>query len=98
VLVYVLLVEKIDEWDLAENTLLIFMTDNGSSAGTYNAGMKGKKGSVNQGGSWVALFMRWPGKTKVGVDIDRLTRHYDLFPTLAKVAGATIPDGLDLDG
>lgn len=93
-----LLMRKLDEWGLADNTVLIFMTDNGSSAGTYNAGMKGKKGSVNEGGSRVPLFIRWPGKAKPGVDVDRLTRHYDLFPTLAQIAEASPPDGLDLDG
>ncbi len=95
-----LLMQKLDEWNLADNTLLIFMTDNGSAKGAtvYNAGMKGAKGSPHQGGSRVPLFMRLPGLTKPGVDIDRLTRHYDLFPTLAEIAGATVPTGLDLDG
>lgn len=93
-----LLMQKLDEWKLAENTLLIFMTDNGSSAGTFNAGMRGKKGSFYEGGSRVPLFMRWPGRTKAGVDVARLTRHYDLFPTLAEVAGAKVPEGINLDG
>ncbi|WP_081613957.1 arylsulfatase [Novipirellula maiorica] len=95
-----LLMQKLDEWDLADNTLLIFMTDNGSAKGAsvYNAGMKGAKGSPHQGGSRVPLFMRLPGLTKPGVDIDYLSRHYDLFPTLAEIAGATVPTNLDLDG
>jgi arylsulfatase len=95
-----LLMEKLDEWGLAENTLLIFMTDNGSAKGwkIHNAGMKGGKGSVNQGGSRVPLFMRWPGKITPGVDVNRLTRHYDLFPTLADLAGATLPSDIILDG
>ncbi len=92
------LMAKLDEWKLTDNTLLIFMTDNGSAAGTYNAGMKGKKNSPNEGGSRVPLFMRLPGSIKAGVDVDRLTRHVDLFPTLAAYAGAEIPKGLDLDG
>ena len=92
------LMQKLDEWELTENTLLIFMTDNGSSAGNYSCGMKGKKGSANEGGSRVPLFMRLPGKIKPATDIARLTRHYDLFPTLATIAGATIPDNLELDG
>lgn len=94
-----LLMEKLDEWDLADDTLLIFMTDNGSAlgAGIFNGGRKSGKGSLNEGGSRVPLFMRGPG-TKPGVDVDRLTRHYDLFPTLAEVAGASVPDDLDLDG
>jgi len=90
--------QKLDEWKLADDTLLIFMTDNGSAAGTYNYNMRGKKGSPNEGGSRVPLFMRLPGKVNPGIDVDRLTRHYDLFPTLAGIAGANIPGELNLDG
>ena len=95
-----LLMEKLDEWDLADNTLLIFMTDNGSAAGgrIYNAGMRGYKGSNHEGGARVPLFMRLPGKIKEGVDIDRMARHYDLFPTLAEFAGAKLPEGYAIDG
>jgi arylsulfatase len=95
-----LLMKKLNEWNLANNTLLIFMTDNGSSAGTgiYNAGMKGQKGSNHQGGSRVPLFFRLPGKINAGADVDRLTRHYDMLPTLAELAGAKIPKGYKIDG
>lgn len=93
-----LLMKKLDEWDLSDNTLLIFMTDNGSARGTFNYGMKGKKGSPHEGGSRVPLFFRLPGEIKAGVDIDQLTRHIDLFPTLAEFAGANIPSALELDG
>ena len=95
-----LLMQKLDEWGLSENTLLIFMTDNGTAAGSkvYNAGMKGGKNTEDEGGSRVPLFMRLPGLTRPGVDVDRLARHYDLFPTLAELAGAKLPDGLELDG
>ena len=95
-----LLMDKLDKWNLSGNTLLIFMTDNGSAQGSqvFNAGMKGAKGTPHEGGSRVPLFLRLPGKIKAGVDIDRLARHYDLFPTLAEIAGATVPPKLDLDG
>ena len=95
-----LLMKKLDEWDLAKDTLLIFMTDNGTAAGgrIYNAGMKGFKNSADRGGSRVPLFLRWPGRIKAGVDVDRLTRHYDIFPTLAELAGATLSEDLGLDG
>jgi len=94
------LMEKLDEWKIADNTLLIYMTDNGSARGSkiYNAGMKGGKGTPHEGGSRVPLFMRWPGKIPAGKDIDTLARHYDLYPTLASVTGATIPDDVQLDG
>jgi len=93
-----LLMKKLDEWDLASETLLVFMTDNGSAAGTYNYGMKGKKGTVHEGGCRVPLFFRLPDKIKPGVDVERLARHYDIFPTLAEFAGAKIPQGYKLDG
>ena len=94
------LMERLEEWDLANDTLLIFMTDNGSAAGSriYNAGMKGGKGSMNEGGSRVPLFMRLPGVTKPGMEINRMTRHFDLFPTLTEIAGGLIPADIDLDG
>ncbi|MHC4883062.1 MAG: arylsulfatase [Planctomycetota bacterium] len=92
------LMQKLDAWGLTDNTLLIFMTDNGSSVGTFNYGLKGKKGWVNEGGTRVPLFFRLPGRIKAGVDVDRLTRHYDLFPTLAQFAGTKAPEALDLDG
>ncbi len=92
-----LLMEKLDEWELADNTLLIFMTDNGTAKGLpiYNAGMKGKKATIHEGGSRVPLFMRLPGDVPAAIDIDRLTRHYDLFPTLVEMSGARLPEGLD---
>lgn len=93
-----LLMEKLDEWELSDNTLLIFMTDNGSAAGTYNAGMKGKKLSAHEGGSRVPLFMRLPGQIASGVDIGTLTRHVDIFPTLADFAGIATPGNLRLEG
>ncbi len=95
-----LLMQKLDEWGLAKNTLLIFMTDNGTSRGekVFNYSMKGKKGSVHEGGTRVPLFLRLPGKIKAGIDVDRLTRHYDLLPTLAEFAGAELPITMDLDG
>lgn len=92
-----LLMSKLDEWKILDDTLVIFMTDNGSAKGTtiYNAGMRGRKSEPYQGGTRVPLFLRWPKKFKAGLDIDRLTRHYDLFPTLAELAGAEVPSGLD---
>jgi arylsulfatase A-like enzyme len=98
------LMAKIDEWNLAEDTLLIFMSDNGMTGGgpgrgkvgvakdgsamnAYNAGMKGQKGSPDEGGVRVPFFVRWPGKLKAGRDVDVLSAHIDLLPTLAELAG-----------
>ena len=92
------MMKQLGEWGLLENTLIIFMTDNGSVASSvYNAGMKGGKTSVNEGGSRVPFFIRWPGKIEVGRDIDVLARHFDLLPTFAELAGADVSK-LSLDG
>jgi arylsulfatase len=90
-----LLMQKLDEWKLADDTIVIFMTDNGSSKGDYNSGMKGKKGSVHEGGTRVPLFMRWPGHIIADRDINTLTRHVDIFPTLSALAGVALPKDID---
>ncbi len=97
------LLAKLDEWKLRENTIVIFMTDNGTSAGVagkrdkgswrgFNAGMRGKKGSQYEGGHRVPCFWSWPaGKLAVNQDIDRLAAHIDLLPTLAELCGLAPP-------
>lgn len=102
------LIEKLEEWKLMDNTVLIFMSDNGMSGGTgrgvmgrapdgtklefYNAGMKGSKGSSDEGGVRVPFFVRWDGKVEAGRDVDRIAAHIDLLPTLAAIAGAKLPE------
>ncbi|MEX0586737.1 MAG: arylsulfatase [Pirellulales bacterium] len=93
------LLDRLKPWGLEENTLVIFMTDNGHSiANLYNAGMKSAKGSPYQGGTRVPAFFRWPGVLKGGTDVSSLAAHIDLFPTLAELAGAELPAGVQLDG
>ncbi len=89
-----LLRKKLKEWGLEQNTILIFMTDNGSSAGVqldkngfprkgYNAGMRGKKGSAYEGGHRVPFFIYWPeGNIGGGRDVDFITSYTDVVPTL----------------
>ena len=87
------LLVKLKEWGLEKDTLVIFMNDNGGTAGVqvFNAGMRGSKGSPWIGGTRAASFWRWPGTLKPA-DCDRLTAHIDFFPTLAELAGAKLPD------
>jgi len=93
------LMHRLGELGLEENTILIFMTDNGTSGGGYSAGMRGKKGSEYDGGHRVPCFIRWPrgGLTGPG-DIDRLTAHVDLLPTLIELCGLKSPRGVKFDG
>lgn len=93
------LLGKLTEWGIERDTLVIFMNDNGGTAGVkiFNAGMRGQKGGPYQGGTRAAAFFRWPGTLKPG-DASGLTAHIDVFPTLAELAGTKIPAGLPLDG
>lgn len=95
--------KKLDALGLAENTLLVFMTDNGTTAGWidqkagykyFNAGMRGWKGSAWDGGHRVRCYFHWPaGGLKKGRDVDALTAHIDLLPTLVDLVGLDAPKG-----
>jgi arylsulfatase len=88
------LLAKLDDWKIADDTLVIFMTDNGTATGQriWNAGMRGQKGTPYRGGTRVPSFWRWKGVLPAGVDVDRLTCHWDVLPTLAAMAGARLDD------
>ncbi len=94
---------------IADNTILIFMTDNGTSAGYYNkkgvekgfnAGMRGTKGSEYEGGHRVPFFIHWKdGEISTSKDIHELTAQLDILPTLAELCGIQLPkDHLEIAG
>lgn len=96
----------LEEEGLARETLLIFMSDNGTASGFnprtedgFNAGMRGKKGSAFEGGHRVPLAMYWPA---AGWDSSReipdLTAHIDLLPTLADILDFELPEEIAFDG
>ncbi len=88
------LLKKLDDWGLADNTLVIYLaTDNGGTSGVkiFNAGMRGSKGTPYQGGTRAPCFFRWPaGGIPAGAECDALTAHIDIFPTLAEITGASL--------
>ena len=88
------LLGKLDEWGIADNTLLIFMTDNGTATGAkiFNAGMRGAKGTPYEGGTRVPAFWRWPAGWNEPGEIAPRTAHIDILPTLAEIAGAKLTD------
>ena len=104
------LISKLAELNIDKNTILIWMTDNGSSAGAsldkygfvqegYNAGMRGMKGWEYEGGHRVPFFMRWTdGGFKHGRDIDQLSANIDVLPTLIDLCSLRSPDHLRFDG
>jgi len=87
------LLEKLQAWGLERDTLVIFMNDNGGTAGVsiFNAGMRGQKVTPWLGGTRAASFWRWPGTLKPG-DVNRLAAHIDFLPTLAEIARAKLTD------
>jgi arylsulfatase len=86
------LLAKLEEWGIAEKTLLIFMTDNGSAHGwkIYNAGRRGGKGTPFEGATRVPAFWRWPAAWRGGIEVTALTAHIDVVPTLAEIAGISL--------
>jgi arylsulfatase A-like enzyme len=84
--------QRLRELGLDDNTLVIFMTDNGGTIGVkrYNAGMRGAKVSPWVGGTRASSFWRWKGKFEPG-DVDALAAHIDVFPTLTEISGAKPP-------
>ncbi len=93
-----LLLDKLKEWGIEDNTLVIFIgTDNGGygpACGIFNAGMRGGKATPYQGGTRAPCFCRWPAKFQGGRDVPALTAHIDIFPTLAEIAGAPLTGDL----
>jgi len=97
-----LLMQTLRETKLDQNTLVIFMTDNGSAEACnhhlYNAEMKGCKGSPHEGGVRVPCWFKLPGRFDNGRDIKEIAAHIDLLPTIAELCGVDLPDGRELDG
>lgn len=90
--------KKLDELELAENTIVVYFSDNGPNGSRWNGGMKGKKGSVDEGGLRVPCLIRWPGKIKAGVTIKQSSGAIDLLPTLTDLAGVEHVGKKALDG
>jgi arylsulfatase A-like enzyme len=95
------LLDYLEEKGIDDNTIVIFMNDNGQTEGldVYNADMRGCKATIWHGGSRAMSFWRWPGNWKPH-QVDNLTAHLDMLPTLCELTGAEIPAELqsELDG
>lgn len=90
------------ELELEKDTIVLFLTDNGPAFphknSRYNGGMKGSKGSVDEGGVRVPLFVHWPGQIEGGREIKTMAQHIDLFPTLLSLVGGESPQDRVIDG
>jgi len=92
------LFEKVKDLGIAENTIIIFMTDNGPQQLRYVGGMRGLKGSVYRGGVRVPFFLRYPAKFKGNKDIETNAAHIDVLPTLAQLCNVKAPTDRKIDG
>jgi uncharacterized sulfatase len=93
------LLDKLDELGLADNTVVIFTSDNGGMNRVADMSPKRMaKGASYEGGVSVPLVVRWPGHVKAGSVCDTPTHTVDWYPTFADIAGGVIPEGHKLDG
>lgn len=89
---------KLKELNLEENTIVIYFSDNGPNGWRWNGGMKGRKGSTDEGGVRSPLIISWPGTIASGSQINEITGAIDLLPTLADLAGIEYLTQKPLDG
>jgi len=97
------LMERLQELNLEENTIVIFLSDNGPRTSRqkddvypdrYNAGLRGTKSSIYEGGIRVPFLIRWPNKIRAGLKLPQIAAHIDVLPTLLEACGA---DPIDQD-
>lgn len=92
------LLDLLDRYRLAENTLVIFFSDNGGSGLADNTPLRGGKGQMFEGGIRVPCIVRFPGRIPAGTVCHELLSSLEIFPTVAAAVGAELPDGVILDG
>ena len=92
------LFKKLDDLNIIDNTIVIFMTDNGPQQIRYVAGMRGRKGSVFQGGVRVPFYMKYEKISKGNKDIETTSAHIDILPTLSELCNVGLPKEKTIDG
>jgi len=93
-----LLLNKLDELGLADNTLVLFTSDNGGTPRSSQEPLRGSKGCYYEGGIRVPMIVRWPGRAQRGMACDTPVSNVDFYPTFLAAAGASPPAGKALDG
>lgn len=92
------LLAKLKQRKLEEDTIVVFFCDNGPNSWRWNGGMKGRKGSVDEGGVRAPLFLRWPKKIDAARRVKQIAGVIDLLPTLVDLAGIPLKSAKPLDG
>ncbi|MDD7985020.1 arylsulfatase [Lentisphaera marina] len=92
------LLKKLDDLNLSEDTIVLYMSDNGPNGDRWNGGMRGRKGSVYEGGLRSPLVIQWPGKIQPKREVKQISGVIDLMPTLADLCGVKLISEKALDG
>ncbi len=92
------LLRELDRLQIRDNTLVIFLTDNGPQQPRYNGGLRGRKSWTYEGGIHVPCFVQWPKELAGGGALGQLAAHIDLLPTILDACQVELPQGLSIDG
>ena len=92
------LLDLLDEYGIADNTIIIFFSDNGGGGSADNAPLRGRKGQMFEGGIRVPCIVKWPGKIPAGTTSNAFLTSLEILPTLCAATGAVPPKGVPLDG
>jgi arylsulfatase A-like enzyme len=93
------LLAKLDALKLADDTIVVFLSDNGAQRHNgFNGGLRGWKGTPYEGGIHQFCFIRWPSQLKAGLNVEHITSHIDLAPTLLEMCDIAKPRRVKFDG
>lgn len=92
------LIDRLDQLGVAENTLVIYTSDNGGVSKFFKCGMNGNKASAYEGGVRAPCFVRMPGTIPAGAKVIAQTSHLDWFPTFCELADIQLPNDRVIDG
>ena len=90
--------DKLDELEIADDTIVVYFSDNGPNGWRWNGDMKGRKGSIDEGGVRVPMLIRWPGRVAAGRRVTQIAGAIDLLPTLADLADVPLISEKPIDG
>ena len=92
------LIKKLQALNLEENTIIVYLSDNGPNGARWNGQMKGRKGSTDEGGVRSPTFIQWKNSIPAGTKIEKIAAAIDFLPTLTDLAGIPMTNNKPLDG
>lgn len=92
------ILDALDDLGVADNTIVVYFSDNGPNSDRWNGDLAGIKGTTDEGGVRSVCFIRWPAGLPAGHRVEQIASSIDLLPTLTSLAGVAVPPGKPLDG